>query len=86
MTKEKKPIYAFPTDWKGETYKTGEPILEFDTVSWCAWCLSVSPKTVSQRLKDGKPLQTFFCGYLLGHDPDAIAERLGGTLIEKKPF
>ena len=37
MTKEKNPIYAFPTDWKGETYKTGEPILEFDTISWCAW-------------------------------------------------
>lgn len=37
MTKEKKPIYALPTDWKGETYKTGEPILEFDTISWCAW-------------------------------------------------
>lgn len=79
-------FYAFPTDWKGETYKTGEPILEFDTVSWCAWCLNVSEKSVSERLKDGKVLKTFSCGYLLGHDPDAIAERLGGTLIEKKPF
>ena len=66
--------------------KEKKPILEFDTISWCAWCLSISPKIVSQRLKDGKVLKTFSCGYLLGHDPDAIAERLGGYLIEKKPF
>lgn len=83
---ERKTFYCFPTDREGETYKEGEKILVFDSISWCAWCLGVSPKTVSQRLKDGKVLKTFSCGYLIGYDPDAIAERLGGTLIEKKPF